>query len=76
MVHQHSVKTAKTLRIDGMSCKNCVRHVTRALSQVPGLEVRQVAISSAQVGYDPAQVSEAQIGAALSDAGYQLRATE
>lgn len=30
------------LKIEGMSCNNCVRHVTQALKSVPGVEQVEV----------------------------------
>lgn len=65
----------RVFEIEGMSCQNCVRHVTRALNSVEGLSVRGVNIGSASVEFDPAEVSEEQILAALRDAGYPASAT-
>ncbi|MCI0428439.1 MAG: heavy-metal-associated domain-containing protein, partial [Nitrospiraceae bacterium] len=31
-----------TLRVEGMTCKSCARHVTQALKTVPGVEDVQV----------------------------------
>ena len=33
----------KTLKVSGMSCNACVRHVTRALSGIQGLQIKEVA---------------------------------
>ncbi len=63
--------SAARFRIDGMSCGGCVRHVEAALRAVPGVNVQQVQIGSAQVAWDPAQSSEDAIVAALAAAGYQ-----
>ena len=38
-----------TLSIDGMSCGHCVQTVTKALSGVPGVKVRAVAVGSAEI---------------------------
>lgn len=32
------------LKIEGMSCNNCVRHVTEALKKVPGVEQVEVSL--------------------------------
>jgi len=38
-----------TLNIDGMTCGHCVQAVTKALSAVPGVKVRSVAVGSAVI---------------------------
>ena len=62
-----------TLRIGGMTCENCVKHVTNALLAVPG--VRHVGVdlaggtASVESDGEPALVAMA---AALADEGYDL----
>ncbi|MDZ4753018.1 MAG: cation transporter [Phycisphaerae bacterium] len=64
-----------TLVIEGMSCGHCVAQVTKALAGVPGLEVKSVAIGSAQiVTTQPAAVKAAQ--ASLAEAGYTARTSQ
>lgn len=60
-----------TLRIDGMHCGSCVRRVSQALAQTPGLEVKEVQIGAARVAstQDPPPVDAAV--AALAAAGYK-----
>jgi len=62
--------TTLSLAIDGMSCNHCVVHVKKALEGVPGVAVSRVEIGSAEVAFDPARTSPAQITAAVTDAGY------
>ena len=61
------------IQIAGMTCQNCVRHVTEALSEIPG--VREVVVSlangAATVETDR-QISRDELKAALDDAGYEL----
>ena len=45
--------TSLNLNITGMSCGNCVAHVKKALTSVPGLTVRKVEIGRAEVEFDP-----------------------
>jgi len=64
--------TNTTLDIDGMSCGHCVAQVTKALAGVPGVEVKSVAIGSAQIATtEPAAVMAAK--ASLAEAGYTAR---
>jgi copper chaperone CopZ len=60
-----------TLHIDGMHCGACVRRVSQALAQTPGLEVKEVQVGAARVAShdDPPPVDRAI--AALAAAGYK-----
>ncbi|HEY0970689.1 MAG TPA: cation transporter [Gemmatimonadales bacterium] len=59
------------LDIGGMSCGHCVNAVMKALSEVPGVTVEKVEIGSAEVVYEPSQVTEQSILDAVSDEGYE-----
>ncbi len=62
-----------TLAIDGMSCGHCVQAVTKALSAVPGMKIRSVAVGSAVIeAQDGWAVGQAV--AALDEAGYPAKA--
>jgi copper chaperone len=67
--------TTATFSVDGMTCGGCVRSVTGAITQVPG--VRKVDVSlegkSATVEFD-ATVAPAAIVAAIEGAGFDVRA--
>lgn len=62
----------RTLQIEGMHCGHCVEVVEEALAEVDDLSVEQVDIGTAQVSYDPYQISEDQLAAVIDDAGYEL----
>ena len=61
-----------TLAITGMPCGHCVAAVRRALDEVPGVEVRDVRVGSAEVALDPAAAPGLldRAIAAVQDAGY------
>jgi copper chaperone len=59
-----------TLKIDGMSCGHCVASERKALTELNGVTVEQVAVGSATIAYDPAVASPEGIAGAMSDAGY------
>ncbi len=63
-----------TLSIDGMSCGHCVKAVTKSLSEVPGVQVKSVAVGTALIEAKDESVA-AQAMAALEAAGYPTRAT-
>ena len=64
--------TIETLTIEGMSCDHCVRAVRHALEEMPGVEVRDVRIGSAEIGYDPATISPETIADAIEEEGYTV----
>ena len=39
------------LKISGMSCANCVKHVTKALSEIPGISDIKVDLAQADVHF-------------------------
>lgn len=57
--------------INGMSCMNCVRHVKKALEEIPGMESVQVdlATKSATITGD---VAESLIVKVLADHDYEV----
>jgi len=60
-----------TLRITGMTCNGCVKHVDKALRAVPGVQTVQVSLpdQTAKVEHDEAAGTDAMI-AAVESAGY------
>ncbi len=67
-----------TLRIEGMTCENCARHVTEALRSVPGVtDVRVGSWKSGQAAVVAGQeVDSKSLEAAVEKAGYHAVATE
>ena len=67
---------ATTLEVRGMTCNNCVRHVTKALQGLPGVRAVEVdlASGSTRVQHEPGAVSVAEMLAAVEDAGYEASA--
>lgn len=63
-----------TLKIAGMSCEHCVKHVSEALSDLPGVsEVRvDLARGQAEVAYDPTETSTIVMADAVEEAGYDV----
>ena len=61
------------LKIEGMTCGNCVRHVRQALEGVPGVEVASVEIGAAQIRVEDS-AENTLVGSAIDaidDAGYR-----
>lgn len=59
------------LHIEGMSCGHCLNAVNKALSGLPGVAIDSVKIGRAELHFDPASVSAADIAAAVSAEGYR-----
>lgn len=62
-----------TLRISGMTCNGCVKHVDAALRGVPGVSAVEVSLvaRTAKVVHDPERAPQASLVAAVEAAGYQ-----
>lgn len=62
------------LEIMGMSCDNCVRHVTEALESIPGVSNVKVDLAAGRATLDaePKVIPE-HLYEAVEDAGYQAR---
>lgn len=67
-----SMQKKTTLTVEGMTCNKCISHVTRALSDLPGVSTSQVDLGkgSATVEHDES-VSGEELVAAITEAGYQ-----
>jgi len=64
-----------TLHIEGMSCGHCLHAVSRALTDLPGVEVESVRMGRADLRYDEHQLNPARIEAAVAEAGYRATGT-
>jgi copper chaperone CopZ len=62
-----------TLKIDGMSCDHCVRHVKDALEGIAGVKSAKVSLNtnSAEVNHEDG-VSLDTMKAVVVDAGYEV----
>ena len=67
------MQTPLKLALTGMHCGACVRRVTTALQSVPGVEINSVEVGSAQLTFDPAQSSTAEIVAAIDRIGFSAQ---
>lgn len=64
-----------TLRITGMTCNGCVRHVDKALREVPGVSAVEVSLpdGTAKVVHEQSARIQALV-AAVEAAGYEAAA--
>lgn len=63
-----------TLKVHGMTCNMCVRHVREALEDLPGVDRAQVDLGrkEAVIRYDEAKVGLVDMRKAVKGAGYEL----
>lgn len=63
----------QTISVTGMTCQNCVRHVSQALTALPGVRSVDVDLSSHSARLDvEREIPRPQLVAALDEAGYEL----
>ena len=63
------------LKVNGMTCNGCVRSVTNAIRQAPGVANVDVSLADkrATVEYNPSAGSPAQIVDAIVGAGFEAK---
>jgi copper chaperone len=68
----------KKLLVDGMTCMNCVRHLTEALQEdINGVEVIEVSLENKYALVDMDEtVTEDMVKAVIDDLGYELKGIE
>ncbi len=67
----------KTLSIEGMTCHNCVRHVTEALEGVDGVSDVNVNLEEKNVELTAAEsVSDEALKSAVKEAGYKVTSVD
>ncbi len=63
----------KTLKVDGMMCKHCVAHVTKALNAIPGVTA-EVDLQSGTATVETAlPVPDEALVKAVTEAGYEAK---
>lgn len=65
--------SSTTYLVDGMTCGHCVDAVTREVTGVTGVEDVSVDLNEGVVTVSGAGVSEADVRAAIDEAGYDVR---
>ena len=60
------------LTIKGMSCQHCVMSLREELDKIEKLDILDVQIGVARIKYEPEQIADEQIHAAVSAAGFVL----
>ncbi|HMS56247.1 MAG TPA: heavy metal-associated domain-containing protein [Fimbriimonadaceae bacterium] len=62
------------LKIEGMTCQNCVRHVTEALQRLPGATNVAVDLQAGSAVVEGVTIADAI--AAVEEEGYEARAAD
>ncbi len=67
----------KLIHVEGMGCQNCVKHVTEALLNLPGVTGADVSLEKNQALVTLADdVADDVLRAAIDDAGYDVASIE
>jgi copper chaperone len=63
------------LRVEGMSCDHCVKTITKAAGELPGVKKVEVDLKGSTVSFmfDPAKTPLKTVEAAITDAGYDVK---
>lgn len=61
------------ISIDGMSCQHCVMRVRKALEALSGITSMNVEVGKVSVSFDEAKVTQKEIEAAITKAGYKVK---
>jgi copper ion binding protein len=62
-----------TLKIEGMSCEHCVKHVTDALEEIDGVSSAAVSLEGKSAAVEHGDgVSLEALKAAVAEAGYEV----
>ena len=64
-------KMEATLKVTGMMCQNCVKHVTKALEGVDGVEKAVVSLEKAEAVVTGPSLDREKLIAAVKEAGYE-----
>lgn len=65
------------VKVNGMSCENCAKHVTEALESVAGIKEVNVDLKNKEANVEFfGSVDEAEISKAISEAGYEYKGIE
>ena len=63
----------KTINIEGMMCKHCVAHVTKALSAIPGVDTVSVSLENHNAVVTAEEsVTDEMLFKAITDADYEV----
>ena len=63
----------KTITVKGMTCPNCVKHVTKALSGMEGVSDVAVDLEAGTAKFTTSrEIPDSELAAVLDDAGYEL----
>lgn len=63
----------QTISVTGMTCQNCVRHVTQALAALPGVRSAEVDLHAGSASLETErELPRVEVAAALEEAGYSL----
>lgn len=70
------VKEMKEVSVEGMMCQNCVKHVTKAIESVKGVNKVNVSLEDKKAYVEGNNISDDEIVQSVKDAGYEVTKIE
>jgi len=64
----------KTYQVEGMTCEHCAASVREEVGEIAGVTKVDVDVASGQVAVSGSDFTDAQVSAAVSEAGYSVKA--
>lgn len=64
--------STRSYTVSGMSCANCVRHVTEAVQSIPGVTSVEVVLDSGLLTVTADALDDAAVADAVDEAGYAI----
>lgn len=65
----------RTYVVTGMTCEHCVKAVTEEVGKIDGVDAVVVELATGRVRVTGADYTDAQVEAAVDEAGYELAGT-
>ena len=63
----------KTYQVEGMTCEHCAASVREEVGEIAGVTKVDVDVASGQVAVSGSDFTDAQVSAAVSEAGYSVK---
>ena len=64
----------KTYQVEGMTCEHCAASVREEVGEIAAVTKVDVDVASGQVAVSGSDFTDAQVSAAVSEAGYSVKA--
>ena len=63
----------KTYQVEGMTCEHCAASVREEVGEIAGVTKINIDVTSGQIAVSGSDFTDAQVNAAVSEAGYSVK---